>query len=56
MNLNLLIKKDISAVSIVLTCKNKENDENIINGLDMLDEDTIVSFGSDCYKKSLFGI
>lgn len=43
-------QKDISAVSIVLTCKNKENNENIINGLDMLDEDTIVSFAPTVIK------
>lgn len=37
-------QKDITSSSIVLTCKNKDNKENIIQGLDMLDEETLVSF------------
>lgn len=43
-------QKDISAASLVLRCKNKENKENIINGLDSLDEDTIISFAPSVIK------
>ncbi len=37
-------QKEISTTSIVLNCKNKESKNNIIEGLDNLDEDTIVAF------------
>lgn len=43
-------QKEISAVSLVLNCKNKNNNENIINGLDVLDEETIVSFAPTVTK------
>lgn len=43
-------QKDISATSLVLTCKNKENKENIINGIDLLDEETIVAFAPTVLK------
>ena len=43
-------QKDISATSIVLTCKNKDNKENIINGLELLDEETLVSFAPTVVK------
>lgn len=43
-------QKDISAVSLVLMCKNKDNKENVINGLDLLDEDTLVSFSPTVTK------
>lgn len=43
-------QKDISVTSLVLTCKNKENKENVINGLDLLDEETIVSFAPTVVK------
>lgn len=33
--------KDLSIVSLVLTCKNKDNHENIIEGLDLIDSDII---------------
>lgn len=36
--------KDIFASSLVLTCKNKDNNENIIYGLDNVDENTIVVY------------
>ena len=35
---------DKSYVSAVLTCKNKNNNANIISGMDMLDETTLLSF------------
>ena len=34
----------MSATSLVLTCKNKENSSNIIYGLDNLDENTKIDF------------
>ena len=37
-------QKELAATSLVLTCKNKENIQNTIEGLDMLEEQTIVSF------------
>lgn len=37
-------QKELTATSLVLTCKNKENIENIISGLDLLDEDILVDF------------
>ena len=37
-------QKDMFSSSLVLTCKNKENIENTVKGLDLLDEDTLVSF------------
>ncbi len=37
-------QKDTSATSIVLNCRNKENSENSISGLDLLDEETILAF------------
>lgn len=36
--------KDIFASSLVLTCKNKNNKENIIQGLDSVNEETVVVF------------
>ena len=42
--------KDISATTLVLQCKNKENKENIINGLEDLDEDLKISFYSNVKK------
>lgn len=32
------------STSLVITCRNQNNDENVINGLDKLDDDTIVTF------------
>lgn len=43
-------QKDISATSLVLTCKNKDNKENVINGLDFLDEETLISFAPTVVK------
>ena len=43
-------QKDISATSLVLTCKNKENKENVINGIELLDEETIVAFAPTVIK------
>lgn len=37
-------QNNITASSVVLTCRNKENKENVINGLDALDDDTILTF------------
>ena len=38
------------SVSVVLMCKNKENSENIINGIDALDENALLSFSSTVTK------
>ena len=43
-------QKDLSATTIVFTCKNKENKENIIYGLDNLDEETKISFNPTVKK------
>ena len=36
--------KNLYASSLVLTCKNKENKENTIQGLDTIDDNTVLSF------------
>ncbi len=36
--------KDMQSASVVLNCKNTENTENIINGLEILDDDTIITY------------
>jgi phosphoribosylamine--glycine ligase len=36
--------KGLSSTSLVLTCKNKINTENIINGIEFLDDNTLISF------------
>ena len=38
------------ASTVVLTCRNKQNNENIIQGLDLLDEETILTFYPDVTK------
>lgn len=43
-------QKDMTATSLVLTCTNKENSENSISGLDMLDEDLLVDFYPNAIK------
>ena len=43
-------QKDISSTSLVLTCKNKDNFQNIINGLDSLEEDTSIAFYPSIHK------
>ena len=34
------MQKDVFATTIVLACKNKENTENIINGIEEIDDET----------------
>ena len=41
---NSINLNDKLSVSLVLNCTNKVNNSNIINGLDNLDEDTLISF------------
>ena len=36
--------KNLSTTSVVLTCKNKNNIENIINGIEDLDDDIVLTF------------
>ncbi len=43
-------QKDLSATSVVLHCKNKENNENTIEGLDLLDENVELSFYPNIQK------
>jgi len=43
-------QKDIASVSLVLTCKKKENIQNVINGFDSLDEDTNIAFYPTVHK------
>ena len=42
--------KDLSATTLVLQCKNKENKENVINGLENLDDDLKISYYSSVKK------
>lgn len=42
--------KENYSVSLTLTCKNKTNNENVIEGLDLLDEDTIQTFYPNVIK------
>lgn len=37
-------QSNLSAVSVVLNCKNKDNIENIIEGLELLEDETLVAF------------
>ena len=46
-------KKDCYAVSLVLNCSKKENNENSIQGLDDLDENTIITY-YPCVKKNKY--
>lgn len=41
--IDFIAQKDNYAVTVVAVCKNKENKENVINGLENLDEDTKIS-------------
>lgn len=41
---DVIEQNDISATSIVLSCKNKENIENVINGLDSIDDDIYIDY------------
>lgn len=43
-------QRDLASVSIVLNCKNKENLQNAIIGLDNLDESTSVAFYPNIFK------
>lgn len=43
-------QKDLSATSLVLVCKNKENSENIISGLECLEEASLLAFYSNVNK------
>ena len=42
--------KDIYTTSVVINCRNLNNTENIITGLDELDDNTIVSFSNNVTK------
>lgn len=42
--IDFIPQKNTTLTSVVLVCKNKNNEENVISGIDSLDEDTIVSF------------
>ena len=48
--INSIKNKDISAVSLVLNCNNKTNNENIIEGLENLDENTVISYFPTVHK------
>lgn len=43
-------QKNKNSVSVVLNCKNNDNTENSISGLDEIDDDTLVSFFSEIKK------
>ena len=40
----IISQQDGYATSLVLSCKNKENKSNSISGLDLLDEDTVITY------------
>ena len=42
--------KNIQSVSVVMTCKNKSNQENTIQGIDNLNDDTIIDFYPTVHK------
>ena len=48
--IDFIPQKDISAVSVALACKREDKSENVINGLDNLDENTILSMGNCVFK------
>ena len=43
-------QKDLTASSLVLVCKNKDNFENVISGIDMIDDNTELDFFSSVIK------
>ena len=43
-------QKNLSAVSVVLQCTNQENNENVINGLEKVDENIIISLSENVNK------
>ena len=43
-------QKDLSAVSVVLNCNNKNNNENVIAGIDTLDDETNISYYPNTIK------
>ena len=47
-------QKNLSAVSLVLNCRNKDNNGNIISGLDDLDDDIKLSFFAGTKKNKYF--
>ena len=49
-DIDYIQQKDLSAVSVVLNCTNKNNTENVITGLDNLDENTTISFFANTSK------
>lgn len=48
--IDYISQKDLSAISLVLMCKNKDNSENSISGLEYLDETVLVDFYSNINK------
>ena len=42
--IEIISQQDGYATSLVLSCKNKENKSNSISGLDLLDEETIITY------------
>ena len=49
-------QKDFSATSLVLYCRNSENHENVIQGLNSLDEDTITTYYNNADKNKYMEI
>ena len=43
-------QKNSSAVSVVLNCRNVNNSENVIQNLDLVDEDMIISYTNNVHK------
>ena len=48
--IDFIKQKDLFATSLVLTCKNRENKENSISGIDTVDEDVLISYYSNVNK------
>lgn len=47
---NYIEQKDLAAATVVLLCRNTNDNENVIYGLDKLDENTIVTYNQNVNK------
>lgn len=48
--IDFIKQKDLFATSLVLTCKNRENKENSIAGINIVDDDVLISYYSNVNK------
>ena len=47
---NYIKQKDISTVSLVLACKNTDKQENVVENLDNIDENILISYTQNAHK------